>query len=262
MLCPPGCRLELLTPRADAIYLWSEEDARGKNITRELNLMEFPVRAPKARGVLISNKTMTKVVHNRYLTEEEIAALIVANDPETESADDESPEEMENISGEPEKDIPESDTPEKNIKLPIPKEIMTIAAAAREAAKQAFRPQAATPSVVPVETASKETGVEETGVEETVAEETVTEETVTEETVAEETIAEETIAEETVAEETVAEETVAEEAVVGEKWELSGEPDDIPRRKRNKSSSPVIAKKTETVNNDDDLGIIQPEFGF
>ena len=282
ILCPPGCRLELLTPRADAIYLWSEEDARGKNITRELNLMEFPVRAPKARGVLISNKTMTKVVHNRYLTEEEIAALVVANDPETESADDESPEEMENISGEPEKDITESDTPEKNIKLPIPKEIMAIAAAAREAAKQAFRPQAATPSVVPVETASKETVAEETVAEETVAEETVAEETVAEETVAEDTVAEDTVAEdtvvedtvaedtvakeivakETVAEETVAEETVAEETVIGEKWELSGEPDDIPRRKRNKSSSPVIAKKTETVNNDDDLGIIQPEFGF
>ena len=73
-LCPEGCQLELMTPRPDAIYLLTEQGAR-KAAVRELNLMELPNRTPRARGVLISSKALTKITHSRYLTEEELAAF-------------------------------------------------------------------------------------------------------------------------------------------------------------------------------------------
>ena len=129
MLCPPGCKLELLTPRPDAIYMWSEEDARGKVTTREINLMEFPVRSPKARGFLIGSKSMTKVIHSRYLTEEEIAALVIPDDPEENAAGEEIP--AEELAEESSGNIPAEEK-----KIPIPPEIMTIVAAAKESAKR------------------------------------------------------------------------------------------------------------------------------
>ena len=69
---PPGCVLELFTPRADAIYEMQETNGRGKTETGELNLMELPLRSAKARGVLISAKNVTKLTHSRYLTPEEL----------------------------------------------------------------------------------------------------------------------------------------------------------------------------------------------
>ncbi|MFA7184100.1 MAG: DNA topoisomerase IV subunit A [Victivallales bacterium] len=72
-LCPKGCRLELLTPRSDSIYTIIEELKRGTKST-EINLKEFPVRSPKARGLLLSSKPINKITHSRYLTEEELAA--------------------------------------------------------------------------------------------------------------------------------------------------------------------------------------------
>ena len=208
MLCPPGCKLELLTPRADAVYLWSEEDARGKTATRELNLMEFPVRAPKARGVLISSKSMTKVVHSRYLTEEEIAALVLQDDPESEIADEETTEPMEEVV-----ETTDGDTAETEIKLPIPQEIMAIVAAAKISAKRAIRPETVNEPVI-------------------VEDSTVNEDS-----------------------------TVEKSSSAEDKWELSGEPDEPPRRRRTKSiPTAPLPRKPETP--DDDLGIIQPEFGF
>ncbi|MDD5597149.1 MAG: DNA topoisomerase IV subunit A [Victivallaceae bacterium] len=72
-LCPKGCRLELLTPRSDSIYTIVEETKRGTKST-EINLKEYPVRSPKARGLLLSSSPITKITHLRYLTEEELAA--------------------------------------------------------------------------------------------------------------------------------------------------------------------------------------------
>ena len=206
MLCPPGCKLELLTPRADAIYLWSEEDAKGKITAREINLMEFPVRAPKARGLLIGSKSMTKVTHSRYLTEEEIAALSASVIQEPEDVPDDSGED----------EIPEN-TVEENVaaeeeKIPVPKEIMAIVAAAKEAAKRAVieRP------VIKIEQTE------------------------------------------------VVEQTV-ENHDDREVLELSGEPDELPRKRRRQtlpdSVMPAV-KSTPPPAEDDDLGIIQPEFGF
>ena len=74
-LCPPGCKLELLTPRPDAVYQLSMVDGRGRSSSVELNLMELPERSPKARGILVSGKTVSKITHVRYLSEEELAAF-------------------------------------------------------------------------------------------------------------------------------------------------------------------------------------------
>ena len=78
MICPEKCKLELLTPRSDAVYALVETNARGKAQERELNLMELPVRTPKARGILISSRQLAKITHRRYLTEEELEALRLA----------------------------------------------------------------------------------------------------------------------------------------------------------------------------------------
>ena len=78
-LCPDGCKLELMTPRADAVYTLTECTVKGKNTTREINLMEFPVRSAKARGTLIGSKTFVKVTHKCYLTEEELKNFAAAD---------------------------------------------------------------------------------------------------------------------------------------------------------------------------------------
>ncbi|MGE4565669.1 MAG: hypothetical protein AB7F32_12410, partial [Victivallaceae bacterium] len=70
-LCPDGCKLELLTPRTDAVYTLLS-GGRGSQAT-ELNLLTLPVRSPKARGLLISTKKVAKITHLRYLDEAEAA---------------------------------------------------------------------------------------------------------------------------------------------------------------------------------------------
>ncbi len=87
-LCPAGCKLELLTPRADAIYTIFEVSPRGKVEERELNLMELPARAPKARGVLIGGKTIAKLNHVRYLTPEELEVFRSIPESDEEAAED------------------------------------------------------------------------------------------------------------------------------------------------------------------------------
>ncbi len=70
-LCPAGCKLELVTPRADAVYQLVT-GGRGAG-AEELNLLTLPVRTPKARGLLICSKKVTKITHLRYLEEAEAA---------------------------------------------------------------------------------------------------------------------------------------------------------------------------------------------
>ncbi|MBE6378851.1 MAG: DNA topoisomerase IV subunit A [Lentisphaerae bacterium] len=288
-LCPEGCKLELFTPRADAIYIWSEEDARGKVTTREINLMEFPVRAPKARGFLISSKNMTKVTHSRYLTEEEIAALVIPDDPEADITAEDAVEDTAVVEEQ------EIQTEEK--KIPIPKGIMQIVAAAKESAKNAVTVPVkaeetateeitAVPEKEPVAeevvTAAENTPVEEapaedasvadTPVEEAPKEEVQVEDTPCEDTPAEEvqvedapvadTPVEEETKEEVRGEDTPVEDTPAAEnsAVEEETWALSAEPEDQPRKRKPRTQS--APAKPVTPPDDDDLGIIQPEFGF
>ncbi|MBO5991452.1 MAG: hypothetical protein J6R00_07370, partial [Lentisphaeria bacterium] len=73
MMCPEGCALELFTPRADAVYMLTGVDGRGRETVTELNLMTLPPRSPKARGILITGNKLSKITHNRYLTEDELA---------------------------------------------------------------------------------------------------------------------------------------------------------------------------------------------
>ena len=245
-LCPPGCKLELFTPRPDAIYLWSEEDARGKVTTRELNLMEFPVRAPKARGFLIGSKALTKVVHSRYLTAEEIAELQQL--PEAPDAED--TETGEAAEAEAVQNETENTAEIKEQKIPLPPGITAIVAAAKEAAKRAIieRPEIPVPPVVEEAPAVEENTVEE---ETPVVEET----TVEEETPA---VEETTVEEETPAvEETTVEEEVPVVKEKTEDLELSGEP---AVGKPRKKSVPAVPKNTPPP--EEDLGIVQPEFGF
>ena len=87
MLCPQGCKLELLTPRPDAIYEMTESMKKGEKKTM-INLMEFPLRAPRARGFLLGSYKLEKLTHQRYLTEEELeeirSRVIVEEEPEDE----------------------------------------------------------------------------------------------------------------------------------------------------------------------------------
>ncbi|MBE6379396.1 MAG: DNA topoisomerase IV subunit A [Lentisphaerae bacterium] len=82
-LCPAGTRLELFTPRADAVYTIEIEAKRGGNKVEDLNLMTLPVRTPKARGFLIGSNIL-KITHQRYLEEVELAEFLAsANDSGT-----------------------------------------------------------------------------------------------------------------------------------------------------------------------------------
>ena len=89
-LCPEGTRLELFTPRADAVYTLEIAGKRGSK-NEELNLMTLPVRSPKARGFLI-NGNIIKITHLRYLEEAELAEFLqsaVEEDEESLTAESE-----------------------------------------------------------------------------------------------------------------------------------------------------------------------------
>jgi topoisomerase-4 subunit A len=74
-LCPDNCKLEIFTPRTDAIYLCKVEHRMKDKQEMELNLKELPMRSAKARGFLISSKPITKITHVRYLEADELAAI-------------------------------------------------------------------------------------------------------------------------------------------------------------------------------------------
>ncbi len=69
-ICPAGCRLELLTPRVDAVYRLSLSGNGEKSM--DLNLLELPMRSPRARGVLVCGKVLNKITYERYLSPEEV----------------------------------------------------------------------------------------------------------------------------------------------------------------------------------------------
>lgn len=82
MICPDDCRMELFTPRTDAVYQLAFESKIKDKKEREVNLLEFPLRSARARGVLLDSKKLLKVTHQRYLSEEELAAARPAVDYE------------------------------------------------------------------------------------------------------------------------------------------------------------------------------------
>ena len=98
MLCPQGCKLELLTPRPDAVYEMTESMKKGEKKTL-INLMEFPLRAPRARGFLLGSNKLEKLTHQRYLTDKELeeirSRIIVEEDAEEEDIEEDIPVEEE-----------------------------------------------------------------------------------------------------------------------------------------------------------------------
>ena len=99
-LIPPGAVMELFTPRPDAIYTIVEEDKKGKEIVSELNLMELPRRSAKARGVLLFSRKVNKITHQRYLTEEELAAFVEEKAASVENDDADSAEDQVEVTAE------------------------------------------------------------------------------------------------------------------------------------------------------------------
>ena len=129
-LCPEGCKLELMTPRADAVYILTESTVKGKNTTREINLMEFPLRSAKARGALVGSKNFVKVTHNRYLTEEELARFNGADTAaETAEEEDNTPSpapaaapDPQPETAQPEAPVSQPEVPEKEAPAPVKEE--------------------------------------------------------------------------------------------------------------------------------------------
>ncbi len=75
-LIPENCRLELFTPRCDAIYDFIPEHGGAKKAF-QLNIMEFQLRSAKARGLLIFGKALAKIAFFRYLEGDELSAILV-----------------------------------------------------------------------------------------------------------------------------------------------------------------------------------------
>ena len=69
-ICPEGCRLELLTPRVDAIYEFIEPRRLLDKVT-EVNLNKLPLRSPKVRGILLGSD-VSKITFKRYLDADEL----------------------------------------------------------------------------------------------------------------------------------------------------------------------------------------------
>ena len=66
-ICPEGCRLELITPRPNAIYECKiDTPVKAKQI-QELNLSTLPDRSPRAGGALIFARKLMKITFMKYL---------------------------------------------------------------------------------------------------------------------------------------------------------------------------------------------------
>ncbi len=77
-IIPDGCRLEMITPRAGAIYEIRVDTPIKSRQVQEINLMDAPLRSPKAGGTPISLRKLQKITFVRYLDESDAAA---ENDP-------------------------------------------------------------------------------------------------------------------------------------------------------------------------------------
>ena len=235
MICPEGCRLELFTPRTDAIYDLEIAGKRGENKHEELNLMTLPVRTPKARGFLIPG-SIVKITHSRYLTEEELSAFAAAA---AESVPYEDSEEG-------------SDTPE-TVEVPA---VENAPAAVEAVPAEETAPVEEAPAVVEEAPAV----VEDTAPVE-VADIEPAEEPVKEEEPAEAPAEEPVKVEEPAAE--PAEEPAAEPAA--EKTESSDEVfvlDSSNTKNKTVRKTAVRQPKAENSEKADDLGIVQPDLGF
>ena len=66
-ICPEGCRLELITPRPNAIYECKIDTPVKAKQVQELNLSTLPDRSPRAGGALIFTRKLMKITFMKYL---------------------------------------------------------------------------------------------------------------------------------------------------------------------------------------------------
>ncbi|MEG1979437.1 MAG: hypothetical protein RR060_01865, partial [Victivallaceae bacterium] len=106
-LIPDNCRLELFTPRCDAIYDFIPE-AGGAKKAFQLNIMEFQLRSAKARGLLIFSKALAKIAFFRYLEGDELSDILVEAAEKNNKSPNEEGDDAENL------DIDESNDNDEN----------------------------------------------------------------------------------------------------------------------------------------------------
>lgn len=70
-IIPDGCRLEMITPKSNAIYEIKVDTPIKARQVQEINLMDAPQRSAKAGGTPISTRKITKITFVRYLNEED-----------------------------------------------------------------------------------------------------------------------------------------------------------------------------------------------
>ncbi len=66
-ICPEGCRLELITPRANAVYECRIDTPIKARQVQTVNLSEMPVRSPRAGGMLLFSRKLLKINFVKYL---------------------------------------------------------------------------------------------------------------------------------------------------------------------------------------------------
>ncbi len=70
-IIPEGCRLEVVTPRPNSIYEIKVDTPIRAKQTQQISLMDAPIRAPKAGGVILSQRKLLKITFQRLLDEDE-----------------------------------------------------------------------------------------------------------------------------------------------------------------------------------------------
>ena len=252
LLCPEGTRLELLTPRADAIYDLEIEAKRGGNKHEELNLMTLPVRAPRARGFLIGSNII-KITHQRYLEEAELAAFAAEVAPEEDAEDNLNSENNTAAEVSAGMDNPETgaETAESNavqteavvsVEAPIVED-----APAAEANRMTVAVEDA--AAVPEENAAD---LEDSTEKEDAADDDITKDDITEDAAVGEVLTEDVVQPD------VAEEKIEAES---ETLVLDGNAPQAKPIRRPVAPRPAKTENTHDKGNDD-LGIVQPELGF
>ncbi len=273
-LCPKNCRLELLTPRSDSIYVITEETRRG-TIETELNLKDYPTRSPKARGLLIGSKPVAKISHLRYLTEDELAASEEGDEnPNTET---EAVEINQEAKEQPAKNVPEKaeaeqekkDTPEPEIKDAVEPESEEESEKGSKVEKEP-EPKKKTVSPKPEEKIETKTEHKEKSKKKVEAEPQSKEAPENKEEAKPEAEEKTSKPESKTKKETKSdskpESKDRPEKESKPKAEKKPEPEGKPKDKPEKEIKSVVkeksAKKTDDDNDDNEWGIIQPEFGF
>jgi len=66
-ICPEHCRLELITPRANAIYECKIDTPIKARQIQQINLMDAPERSPHAGGMLLFPRKLLKITFVKYL---------------------------------------------------------------------------------------------------------------------------------------------------------------------------------------------------